>query len=515
MIETVTSDLPTALSSKGQPKTILVTGATGYVGGRLVRELLSHNYKVRVLVRNAHRLNDYSWHSLVEIFEGDANDENALQQAMNGVHIAYYLLHALNSKHDFVAEERALATKFGVVAKKNNLERIIYLGGLAKADSPLSQHLGARQETGEILRASGVPTAELRAGIVLGSGSASFEMLRHLTERLPIMVTPKWVNNRIQPIAIRDVLRYLVGCCTLPAEINRSFDIGGPDILTFKEMMIQFAEEAGLPKRRIYPLPVMTPKLASGWIGLVTPVPVTLAKRLVSSLKNEVLCNENDIRELIPEPKDGLTGFRKAVSLALRRIVDADVETRWTNASDPRMPSDPLPNDPDWAGGSLYEDKRVMLSKDSIENIWSRVESIGGKNGYSSGTWLWEIRGLMDKVVGGAGLRRGRRDDNFLVEGEALDFWRVEIIERPRLLRLRAEMKLPGKAWLQWELFDQGDYVLVVQKAIYAPRGLFGHVYWWLVAPLHSFVFPSMVKKIAGSNSVKEDKRTEPKAVAN
>jgi len=506
MIETVTTDLPTAVDSKGKPKTILVTGATGYVGGRLVRELLSHEYKVRVLVRNASRLNDYSWQSSVEIVEGDANDENALNQAMNGVHIAYYLLHALNSKDDFVSQERALATKFGEVAKKNKLERIIYLGGLAKADSPLSQHLGARQETGEILRDSGVPTAELRAGIVLGSGSASFEMLRHLTERLPIMVTPKWVNNRIQPIAIRDVLRYLVGCCTLPAEINRSFDIGGPDILTFKEMMIQFAEEAGLPKRRIYPIPVMTPKLASGWIGLVTPVPVTLAKRLVSSLKNEVLCNENDIREYIPEPKGGLTGFRKAVGLALRRIIDADVETRWTNASDPRMPSDPLPNDPDWAGGSLYEDKRVMLSQDSVENIWSRVESIGGKNGYSSGTWLWEIRGLMDKVVGGAGLRRGRRDDNFLVEGEALDFWRVEIIERPRLLRLRAEMKLPGKAWLQWELFDQGDDVLVVQKAIYAPRGLFGHVYWWLVAPLHSFVFPSMVRKIAGDKATKRPK---------
>ena len=510
MIETVTTDLPTAKNARGKPKTILVTGATGYVGGRLVRELLSHDYKVKVLVRNASRLSDYSWQPDVEIVEGDANDEDVLKKAMKGTHIAYYLLHALNSKLDFVAQERELALKFGKAAFENKVERIIYLGGLAKADAPLSAHLGARQETGQILRRSGVPTVELRAGIVLGSGSASFEMLRHLTERLPVMVTPKWVNNRIQPIAIRDVLRYLVGSCNLPAEMNRSFDIGGPDILTFKEMMIQFAEEAGLPTRRVYPIPVMTPKLASGWIGLVTPVPVTLAKRLVSSLKNEVLCNENDIRELIPEPKGGLTGFRKAVSLALRRIVDADVETRWTNASDPRIPSDPLPNDPDWAGGSLYEDKRVMLSSDSVDEIWARVESVGGKNGYSGGTWLWEIRGLMDKVVGGVGLRRGRRDDNFLVEGEALDFWRVEIIERPRLLRLRAEMKLPGKAWLQWELFDQGEDVLVVQKAIYAPRGLFGHVYWWMVAPMHSFVFPSMISKIAGGNSVKQDSQTEP-----
>ncbi|MDR9444238.1 MAG: SDR family oxidoreductase [Microbacteriaceae bacterium] len=504
MIETVTKDLPTAVDEKGNPKTILVTGATGYVGGRLIRELLSHDYNVRVLVRNAKRLVDYSWRQSVEVIEGDANDQEVLAKAMQGTHIAYYLLHALNSKFDFVSEERELANNFGRACKENGVERIIYLGGLAKADSPLSAHLGARQETGQILRRSGVPTVELRAGIVLGSGSASFEMLRNLTERLPVMITPKWVNNRIQPIAIRDVLRYLVGSCDLPSEINRSFDIGGPDILTFKEMMIQFAEEAGLPKRRVFPIPVMTPKLASGWIGLVTPVPVTLAKRLVSSLKNEVLCNENDIRDYIPEPKEGLTGFRKAVGLALRRIVDADVETRWTNASDPRIPSDPLPNDPEWAGGSLYEDKRVMLSKDSIDDIWARVESVGGKNGYSGGTFLWEIRGLMDKVVGGVGLRRGRRDDNFLVEGEALDFWRVEILERPRLLRLRAEMKLPGKAWLQWELFDQGDDVLVVQKAIYAPRGLFGHVYWWMVAPMHSFVFPSMLSKIAGNNATKQ-----------
>jgi len=510
MIETVTEDLETAKHKNGKPKTILVTGATGYVGGRLVRELLSHDYKVKVLVRNASKLTDYSWANQVEVVEGTAEDEETLTKALSGVQIAYYLLHALNSKFDFVAEERALATSFGKVAKEQNLERIIYLGGLAKQDVKLSQHLGARQETGEILRASGVPTAELRAGIILGSGSASFEMLRNLTERLPIMVTPKWVNNRIQPISIRDVLRYLVGCCTLPTDVNRSFDIGGPDILTFKEMMIQFAEEAGLPKRRVYPIPVMTPKLASGWIGLVTPVPVTLAKRLVSSLKNEVLCNENDIQQYIPAPEKGLTGFRKSVSRALRRIVDADVETRWTNASDPRFPADPLPTDPNWAGGSLYEDKRVMLSEDSVEDVWARVESIGGKNGYSSGTILWEIRGFMDKVIGGVGLRRGRRDDNLLVVGEALDFWRVELLERPSLLRLKAEMKLPGKAWLQWELFDSDGKTQVVQKAIYEPKGLFGHIYWWMVAPLHSFVFPSMIKKVAGVGAMKQKPEAVP-----
>lgn len=503
MIETVTKDLKPLLV-RGKPARVLVTGATGYIGGRLIRELLHHKYQVRVLVRNKERLSDYPWFNQVEIFEGDAFDKKALEEALDKIDVAYYLIHALMAPTDFEAKERELAKKFGEVAKAKKLKRIIYLGGIADPAEVLSPHMSARAETGAILRSSGVPTIELRAGVVIGSGSASFEMLRHLTERLPIMVTPKWLLNRIQPIAIRDVLRYLVGSANLDKKINRDFDIGGPEVFTYLEMMQVYAEVAGLKKRIIIPLPVLTPRLASGWVGLVTPVPVTLAKRLVESLKHDVVARDNSIRELIPEPKGGLTPFREAVRLALSRIKDFEVETRWSNASHPGTPSEPLPTDPSWAGGSLYVDFRSYLTDDSVEAVWARIEAIGGNNGYSSGTWLWELRGLMDRMVGGVGLRRGRRDPNRLIEGEALDFWRVEKIERPKLLRLRAEMKLPGLAWLEFrcEKTSTGQ-TLLTQRALFHPKGLFGHLYWWSIIPLHGFVFPSMAKKLAGLSAQK------------
>lgn len=506
MIETVTADLKPLLV-RGKPARVLVTGATGYIGGRLIRELLHHNYKVRVLVRNSQRIADYPWASQVEVVEGDAFDADSLAKALEKVDVAYYLIHALMSPVNFEAQERELAKKFAEAARQAKVKRIIYLGGIADPKEELSPHMSARAETGSILRSSGVPTIELRAGVVIGSGSASFEMLRHLTERLPIMVTPKWLLNKIQPIAIRDVLRYLVGSATLDKKINQDFDIGGPEVFTYLEMMQVYAEVAGLKKRIIIPLPVLTPRLASGWVGLVTPVPVTLAKRLVESLKHDVVARNNKIRELIPEPKNGLTPFREAVRLALSRIKDFEVETRWSNASVPGTPSEPLPTDPTWAGGSLYVDLREYLSDDSIEEVWARIESIGGKNGYSSGTWLWELRGLMDRVVGGVGLRRGRRDPNHLLEGESLDFWRVEKIERPTLLRLRAEMKLPGLAWLEFRVGKnpQGQ-TLVSQRALFHPRGLFGHLYWMSILPLHGFVFPSMAKKMAGPTARKVSK---------
>jgi uncharacterized protein YbjT (DUF2867 family) len=504
VIETVTTDLAPLLAKDGKPGRVLVTGATGYIGGRLVRELLHHGYRVRLLVRNAARLSDYPWVNDVEVVEGDAFDPAALENVMQGVDVAYYLLHALMSSEDFEAKERDLARKFGESARNAGVRRIVYLGGIAASEGKLSAHLHARAETGEILRASGVPTIELRAGVVIGSGSASFEMLRHLTERLPFMVTPKWLNNRIQPIAIRDVLRYLVGAATIDQSITKDFDIGGPEVFTYKEMMMRYAEVAGLRRRIIIPLPVLTPKLASGWVGLVTPVPVTLAKRLVSSLKNEVVARDDSIRTLIPDAPGGLTPFKQAVALALTRIKDRNVETRWTNAAVPGTPSQPLPTDPDWAGGSLYEDLRELVTPDDVETVWARVEAIGGENGYSSGTWLWELRGLMDKVVGGVGLRRGRRDPATLQVGEALDFWRVEDLKRPQLLRLRAEMKLPGLAWLEFKVSaEPGGGSRVVQRALFAPRGLFGHAYWWAVAMMHGFVFPSMVRKVAGPESTK------------
>ena len=504
MIETVTSDLKVLRSKDKKPARVLVTGATGYVGGRLVRELVAHKYRVRVLVRDAHKLQDYPWRDQVEIVEGDALDPEALNIALQGIDLAYYMLHALMVSKNFEQMEEDLARNFGKLAMQNGVKRIVYLGGITSSDDSLSPHMSARAKTGEILRSSGVPTIELRAGVVIGSGSASFEMLRHLTERLPIMVTPKWLKNRIQPIAVRDVLRYLIGSATIDKRINDVFDIGGPDVFTYMEMMQIYAEVAGLRRRIILPLPVLTPRLASGWIGLVTPVPVTLAKRLVASLKHEVVAKDDRIRELVPDHKDGLTDFRKSVSLALTRIKQLDVETRWSNALTPGTHSQPLPTDPDWAGGSLYVDLRQYESEDSQAEIWKRVESIGGQNGYSTATWAWELRGLMDRVVGGVGLRRGRRDPNKLREGEALDFWRVEELQRPKLLRLRAEMKMPGLAWLEFKVGETPEgKSLVTQRALYHPRGLFGHVYWWMVFPMHGIVFPSMAKKMAGPSAKK------------
>ena len=490
------ADLPILKNAAGEPALCLVTGATGYIGGRLIRELLLHGYRVRVLARGADRLKDHEWINSVEIVDGDARDEATLQKALVGIDVAYYMLHALMSTNNFEQEESQTAQLFAKIAKANNVKRIVYLGGLAPAHQELSKHLRSRVETGQILRDSGVPTIELRAGVVIGSGSASFEMLRYLTERLPAMITPKWVNTRIQPIAVRDVLRYLVGSASLDSSINAAFDIGGPDVFTYREMMQAYAKAAGLRKRIIVPVPVLTPNLSSGWVGLVTPVPLTLARRLVESLRNEVVCKDDEIRKLIPDPPGGLTNFHDAVELALTRIKEADVATRWSNASIPGAPAEPLPTDPDWAGGTLYTDIREVESTASAEQLWRFIEGIGGDHGYYSATWAWEARGLLDRLVGGAGLRRGRRDPEHLREGDALDFWRVEAIERPKLLRLRAEMKLPGLAWLEFNIEPTATGCKLTQRALFVPRGLFGHLYWWSIAPLHGFVFPGMAKHL-------------------
>ena len=499
MNSSVSEGLPLLKNAAGQPALCLVTGATGYIGGRLIVELLKHGYRVRILARNASRLKYHPWIDQVEISEGDAHNPAVLEEAMVGVDVAYYLLHALMSKDDFEQEEREMAERFGAAAKSAGVKRSVYLGGIIAPNEVMSPHLQARAETGEILRSSGVAAVELRAGVVIGSGSASFEMLRYLTERLPIMTVPKWVNVRIQPIAVRDVLRYLVGAASIDPTVSGVFDIGGPEIFSYKEMMQQYAEAAGLPRRIIIPVPVLTPRLSSGWVGLVTPVPYTLAKRLVASLKNEVVAADDSIRALIPDPEGGLTPFKRAVQLALTKIKEAQVQTRWSDASIPGTPSEPLPTDPDWAGGTLYRDVRIVHSPDQIEDVWKRVEAIGGDHGYSLATWAWEVRGFIDKIFGGVGLRRGRRDPDHLQVGDALDFWRVEAISKPKLLRLRAEMKMPGLAWLEFGLevdAETGGTVLT-QVAIYAPKGLLGHAYWWSVWPMHGLVFPSMAKQAA------------------
>ncbi len=479
----------------------LVTGATGYIGGRLVPELLDAGHRVRCLARSPGKLRDHPWTGSVEVVRGDVTDAASVRAAMEGIDTAYYLVHALGTGSGFERTDRAAAGTFGEQARAAGVRRIVYLGGLTPAGVPasrLSPHLRSRAEVGEVLLASGVPTAVLRAAVIIGSGSASFEILRYLTERLPVMVTPSWVRTRIQPIAVRDVLRYLVGSADLPEEVNRTFDIGGPDVVTYLEMMRRYAAVAGLPHRLILPVPVLTPRLSGYWIGLVTPVPHAIARPLAESLRHEVVCRENDIARHVPDPPGSPVGFDTALSLALERVRDAQVATHWSSASVPGAPSDPLPTDPDWAGGSLYTDRREQSVDAPPEVLWRVIEGIGGRNGWYSFPLAWAARGRLDRLIGGVGLRRGRRDAERLRVGDSLDFWRVEEIEPGRLLRLRAEMRLPGLAWL--EMYAERDGAgrsRYRQRALFHPRGLLGHLYWWSVSPFHALVFGGMARNIA------------------
>ncbi|MCX2948465.1 SDR family oxidoreductase [Lentzea sp. NEAU-D7] len=469
----------------------LVTGATGYLGGRLVPRLLAEGHEVRCLVRSPEKLRDVPWAADVQIVRGDVLDD--LDKAMRDVEVVHYLVHSLQSK-DFADADRKAAENTARAAERAGVRRIVYLGGLHPAGVELSPHLASRKEVGEVFLRSTVQAVVLQAAVIIGSGSASFEMLRYLTERLPVMVTPRWVHNRIQPIAVRDVLRYLVEATTLENQ-NRTFDIGGPDVLTYLQMMLRYAEVAGLPKRRVLPVPLLTPGLSSHWVNVVTPVPRSIAKPLIESLVHEVVCRENDIREVLPGEN---TGYDKAVELALTKIRDADVETRWSGATLPGSPSEPLPTDPGWSGGSVYTDDRERRTNATPERLWEVVEGIGGERGWYSFPLAWAIRGWMDRLVGGVGLRRGRRDPQRLYVGEALDFWRVEEIERGKLLRLRAEMKVPGKAWLELRVAADGGHGSTYrQRAVFVPKGLAGHLYWAAVWPFHGIVFGGMVRNIA------------------
>jgi uncharacterized protein YbjT (DUF2867 family) len=477
----------------------VVFGATGYIGGRLVPALLVAGHQVRAVARTPGKLTEVPWRDRVEIVTGDVTDPRSVRDTMAGQDVAYYLVHSLN-RRDFVDVDRAAAHVIADAARAAGVARLVYLGGITPDGEHLSDHLASRAEVGQILLDSDVPAIVLRAAVILGSGSASFEILRYLTERLPAMVTPRWVHNRIQPIAVRDVLHYLTHAAALPPDINRAFDIGGPDVLTYLEMMRRYAVVAGLPRRVVLSVPVLTPWLSAQWVNLVTPVPRSIAIPLIESLVHEVVCHDHDIAGYIPDPDGGLTHYEHALELALLHIRHAEVPTRWSDASWPGAPSDPLSTDPDWSGGSLYQDIREQHCAADPHTLWEVIEAIGGEHGWYSFPLAWSVRGWIDRLAGGVGLRRGRRDPRRLHVGEALDWWRVEYLDRPRLLRLRAEMLLPGRAWLDLEAIPDGDDgARYRQRALFKPHGLAGHLYWKAIAPFHGIVFGGMVRNITGT----------------
>ncbi|WP_084003742.1 SDR family oxidoreductase [Agromyces aureus] len=485
---------------------ILVTGATGYIGGRLVPRLLEAGHEVRVLVRRPERLRDVPWSASLDVVAGDLTDASAVDAAMRDIDAVYYLVHSMGAKGDFEATELEIARTVGEAASRHGVRRIVYLGGLHPEGRPLSRHLRSRAAVGEVLLGSGVPTIVLQAGVVIGSGSTSFEMIRHLTEVLPYMPAPRWVRSFIQPIAVRDVLHYLIAAIDVPSDVNRAFDIGGPDIHRYGQLMNGYAVEAGLPQRPIAALPVLTPWLAGQWVNLVTPIPRRLAVPIIESLQFDCVMHNHDIDAVIPPPEEGLLPYRTAVRLALDRERVGEVETSWRNAEVAGAPSDPLPSDPDWAGHMVYVDERERESRATPGALWRVIEGVGGENGWYSFPLAWALRGWIDKLTGGVGLRRGRLDPETLHVGDAVDFWRVEAIERGAFLRLRAEMRVPGRAWLELsaEPLPSGGGARYRQRAVFFPKGLAGRLYWWGILPFHGVIFSGMANRITAEAEADE-----------
>jgi uncharacterized protein YbjT (DUF2867 family) len=466
---------------------ILLTGATGYIGGRLLPVLEAAGHRVRCLTRHPgalrHRVGENT-----EIALGDVLDSSALPTYLAEVDTAYYLVHAMGSENSFEAADRRAAHGFAAAARQAGVKRVIYLGGLGTGEK-LSAHLRSRQEVGVILRQWGVPTLELRASIVIGSGSASFEMIRALVEKLPVMVTPRWVHTRTQPIAIEDVIAYLLQALTLPPAGSRILEIGGPDQVSYLEMMREYARQRGL-KRWMIPVPILSPRLSSLWLGLVTPVYARVGRELVDSLRNETIVNDPSAAQIFTVRP---LGFRQALTRALANEDRQFAETRWSDAfsSLHSVSSSGIPK-----YGRRIIDSRSMRASVPPEIAFKAIERLGGKNGWYYGDWLWSLRGLLDLFFGGAGLRRGRRDPDHLYVGDTVDFWRVEDVQPNRLLRLSAEMRLPGRAWLQFEIEPVGTGSSLRQTAIFDPAGILGQLYWYLLFPIHQFVFAGMLKAI-------------------
>ncbi len=470
---------------------VLVTGATGYIGGRLVPALLDAGHAVRCFVRGPGRIEGRF--DGVEVALGDVFDRESLRAALHGCDVAYYLVHSMSDdRRDFTRRDREAARLFGITAAEAGVTRIVYLGGLGDDSrrSALSPHLRSRHEVGRELRAGGVPVTEFRAAIIVGSGSVSFEMLRYLTERLPVMVAPKWVRTRCQPIGVRDVIAYLVAALGSAPSAGRIVEIGGADALQYQEMMLRYAAIRGL-SRRIIVVPFLSPRLSSRWIHLVTPIPASIAQPLVEGLFNEVVVRDDAARTLFPAIVP--IGYDEAVLRALDRNASTGPATTWFDAFDVKT----LPGEFAGSAQGMLIDRRERTTTASPRDVFRVFTSLGGAKGWLYADWLWELRGVLDRVVGGIGTRRGRRSPNTLRLGDAVDFWRVEAYRPHELLRLRAEMKLPGYAWLQFEAVEREDGgTCLRQTAFFDPRGVFGFLYWYSVLPFHEFIFGNMATRI-------------------
>ncbi len=474
----------------------LVTGATGYIGARLVPALLEAGWTVRVLTRDAAKITPRPWADQVEVAEGSASEDDDLAEALADVDVAYYLIHSMDGEGDFVARDRAMARHFAQTAHRQGVGRIVYLTGLFPSDEPLSKHLGSRKEVEDIFVASPVPAAALRAAVILGAGSASFEMLRHLTERLPVMIAPRWLDTNIEPIAIRDVIRYLVEAAQLPPEVNRGFDIGAGEVLTYRELINRYAAQSQLMKRRVRTVPVMTPGLASHWVGLITPVPASIAKPLVGSLIHEVVCEERDIAKYIPDPDDGFVGIDAAVieaqegpqAAALRHEVDADALGRISAA------------DPKWSGATVFSDAHEGVVQATRETTWAEVERTGGERAGRALELLWRVRGLADRLVGGPG-HPIHKDQGPLTVGAQVDSWLVtDVVHSPERdeVTLQSTMKLPGTAELIIAVVPgpEASSCILSYTARFAPAGLLGIAYWGGIWPAHVGVFRAMHRSL-------------------
>jgi uncharacterized protein YbjT (DUF2867 family) len=469
-------------------KRVLLTGATGYVGGRLRRVLEERGVPLRCLVRKPERL-EGRVATTTEIVGGDVREREDIARAMRGVGAAYYLVHSMGGSHDFMEQDRRAAAAFGEAAKRADVKRVIYLGGLGKGPD-LSLHLESRQEVGRILRTSGVPTIELRSSIIIGSGSLSFELIRALVERLPLLTTPRWVATRTQPIAIEDVIEYLVRALAVELPQSEVFEIGGPERVSYGDLMTEYARQRGL-RRWFVPLPVLSPRISSLWLGLVTPIYARIGRELIAGVRNETLVNNPGA-----DRRFGVLplGMRDAIARALANEDREFAETRWSDALSSNR----------FGGtrgggrlGSRLVDSRTARVACDPPIAFATIRRIGGNTGWYWGNWLFRLRGFIDLLVGGVGIRRGRRDPEDLAPGDTLDFWRVEAVEPDRLLRLRAEMKVPGRAWLQFEVEPDGAGSVIRLTSLFEPKGLPGIAYWYALYPLHKLLFAGMLRGIA------------------